>query len=106
MLNSTALQQAYAVEKRSMKYFAGLDVSVKETSICIVDEAGKICSECKAPSFPEDLVGALNNPNGDLNALAWKRARCRNGCSVAWLGRDCQRSVLKRATRRLSCKRR
>ena len=25
-------------EKRSMEHFAGLDVSVKETSICIVDE--------------------------------------------------------------------
>ena len=29
-------------EKRSMDHFAGLDVSVKETSICIVDDAGKI----------------------------------------------------------------
>lgn len=26
-----------------MKYYAGLDVSVKETSVCIVDEKGKIC---------------------------------------------------------------
>ena len=25
-----------------MSYFAGLDVSVKETSVCIVDDAGKI----------------------------------------------------------------
>ena len=25
-----------------MTYFAGLDVSVKETSVCIVDDAGKI----------------------------------------------------------------
>jgi hypothetical protein len=25
-----------------MDHFAGLDVSVKETSICIVDDAGKI----------------------------------------------------------------
>jgi hypothetical protein len=25
-----------------MAYFAGLDVSVKETSVCIVDDAGKI----------------------------------------------------------------
>jgi hypothetical protein len=25
-------------EKRNMDYFAGLDVSVKETSICIVDD--------------------------------------------------------------------
>ena len=27
-----------------MKHYAGLDVSVKETSICIVDEAGKCLS--------------------------------------------------------------
>jgi len=25
-----------------MDYFAGLDVSVKETSVCIVDDAGKL----------------------------------------------------------------
>ena len=25
-----------------MEHFAGLDVSVKETSVCIVDEAGRI----------------------------------------------------------------
>ncbi len=27
--------------KRSMDHFAGLDVSVKETSVCIVDELGQ-----------------------------------------------------------------
>jgi hypothetical protein len=32
-------------EKRSMEHFAGLDVSVKETSVCIVDETGKIVRE-------------------------------------------------------------
>jgi hypothetical protein len=32
-------------EKRSMDHFAGLDVSVKETSICIVDDTGKIVRE-------------------------------------------------------------
>jgi hypothetical protein len=36
-------------EKRSMEHFAGLDVSVKETSICIVDEAGKITREVRSP---------------------------------------------------------
>ena len=30
-----------------MDHFAGLDVSVKETSICIVDDAGKIVREVK-----------------------------------------------------------
>jgi transposase len=29
-------------EKRSREHFAGLDVSVKETSVCIVDRTGKI----------------------------------------------------------------
>jgi hypothetical protein len=28
-------------EKRSMDHFTGLDVSVKETSVCIVDDAGR-----------------------------------------------------------------
>ena len=28
-------------EKRSMDHFAGMDVSVKETSVCILDDAGK-----------------------------------------------------------------
>jgi hypothetical protein len=26
-----------------MKHYAGLDVSVKETSVCIVDETGRVC---------------------------------------------------------------
>ena len=30
-----------------MKHYAGLDVSVEETSVCILDETGKICREVK-----------------------------------------------------------
>ena len=37
-----------------MKHYAGLDVSVKETSICIVEEAGRIRREMKVVSHPED----------------------------------------------------
>jgi transposase len=39
-----------------MDYFAGLDVSVKETSVCIVDDAGKIVREARVPSEPEALL--------------------------------------------------
>jgi transposase len=39
-----------------MKYFAGLDVSLQETAICIVDEDGTVVSEGKAVSEPADLV--------------------------------------------------
>jgi uncharacterized membrane protein len=36
-----------------MEYFAGLDVSLEETSICVVDEAGRIVRELRAASEPE-----------------------------------------------------
>lgn len=49
-----------------MKHYAGLDVSVKETSICIVDETGKICRELKVSSHPEDLLRVLQDPAWNL----------------------------------------
>lgn len=39
-----------------MGYFAGLDVSLEETAICIVDGAGHIVREARAVSEPEVLV--------------------------------------------------
>ena len=44
-----------------MGYFAGLDVSVKETSVCIVDDAGKIVREVRVASEPEALLQVLAN---------------------------------------------
>jgi signal transduction histidine kinase len=44
-----------------MDYFAGLDVSVKETSVCIVDDAGKIVRETRVASEPEALLQVLTN---------------------------------------------
>ncbi len=39
-----------------MGYFAGLDVSLEETAICIIDDAGRIVREARATSEPEALV--------------------------------------------------
>jgi transposase len=44
-----------------MDYFAGLDVSVKQTSVCIVDDAGKIVREARVASEPEALLQVLTN---------------------------------------------
>jgi transposase len=52
-----------------MKYYAGLDVSVKETSVCIVDETGKICHELKVVSHPDDLVAALKAPDLQIERI-------------------------------------
>ena len=45
-----------------MDRFAGLDVSVKETSVCIVDDTGKIVREVKVASEPDALLAVLKNP--------------------------------------------
>jgi len=44
-----------------MDHFAGLDVSVKDTSVCIVDETGKIVREVKVASEPQALLAVLRN---------------------------------------------
>lgn len=44
-----------------MDYFAGLDVSVKETSVCIVDGDGRIALEAKVASEPEALAALLRD---------------------------------------------
>lgn len=42
-----------------MGYFAGLDVSLEETAICIVDDAGQIVREALVASEPEALVASF-----------------------------------------------
>ena len=39
-----------------MEHYAGLDVSLELTSVCIVDTQGRIVREAKVASDPEDLV--------------------------------------------------
>ncbi len=63
-----------------MDHFAGLDVSVKDTSVCIVDDAGRIVREIKVPSEPEDLLRALKNP-----AYHFKRIGLEAGPLSQWL---------------------
>ena len=63
-----------------MEHFAGLDVSVKETSICIVDGTGKIVREVKVASEPETLLAVLTNPT-----YRFKRIGLEAGPLSQWL---------------------
>jgi transposase len=42
-----------------MDYFAGLDVSMNETHICVVDRDGLVIHEAKVASMPVDIAAAL-----------------------------------------------
>ena len=63
-----------------MDHFAGLDVSVKETSVCIVDDTGRIVREVKVASEPEALLAVLTNP-----ACHFKRIGLEAGPLSQWL---------------------
>jgi len=67
-------------EKRSMDHFAGLDISVKETSVCIVDDTGKIVREVKVASEPEALLAVLKDC-----AYRFKRIGLEAGPLSQWL---------------------
>src|SRR6202011_4983616 len=49
----------------TMAHFVGLDVSVKETSVCVVDDAGKVLCERKVPTEPDDIAVLLTSVGGE-----------------------------------------
>ena len=63
-----------------MDHSAGLDVSVKETSVCIVDDTGRIVREVKVASEPEALLQVLRNPT-----YHFKRIGLEAGPLSQWL---------------------
>jgi len=63
-----------------MSHYAGLDVSLEETAICVVDSTGRIIKETRAPSEPEALVTALREIGLPLERIGLE------ACSMAsWL---------------------
>ena len=73
---------APSIRRRSAAWtiFASLDVSVKETSVCIVDDTGRILREVKVSSEPEALLQVLRNP-----AYCFKRIGLEAGPLSQWL---------------------
>jgi transposase len=53
----------------AMTHFVGLDVPVKETAVCVVDEAGTVICEQKVPSEPDDIVTLLTSVGVDYGRI-------------------------------------
>ena len=63
-----------------MQHYIGLDVSVKETSVCIVDKAGKVIREVKVATKPVAILAVLTE-----EALAIERIGLEAGPLSQWL---------------------
>jgi len=55
-----------------MKHYVGLDVAMKKTSICIVDEKGKIVHESEAKTDPQVLTEAINKTGFSIELIGFE----------------------------------
>jgi transposase len=64
----------------AVRYFAGLDVSLEETAICIIDETGAIVREARVVSEPDALVAFF-----DALGMTLERVGLEACSLTAWL---------------------
>jgi transposase len=63
-----------------MEHYAGLDVSMKDTSVCVIDDSGRLVCEVKVESEPEAIVAVLAD-----EAFSIKRIGLEAGPLSQWL---------------------
>ena len=78
-----------------MQHYVGLDVSVKETSVCIVDKAGKVMREVKVATKPEAILAVLTEEGLAIERIGLEAGPLSRWLSAHWLKRVCRRSVLR-----------
>jgi transposase len=79
---------------------AAVDVSVKESSVCIVDETGKVCREVKVLSHPEDLVQVLKDPAWRFDRIGLEAGPLSQWLFTGLAKRACRSSLPDLAMRR------
>jgi transposase len=57
--NPTGLGLALAKRRAAMEQYVGLDISLKETSLCVVDQTGTTLWQGKCASTPEGIAAVL-----------------------------------------------
>jgi len=69
-----------------MKQYVGLDVSQKETSVCVVNEVGQVLFEGKAKSDPGALTALLRKRAPQVSASDLRPGRWRVGYGMNFVG--------------------
>jgi len=60
-----------------MEHFAGIDVSLELSSVCVVDAQGKIVREAKVASEPESLVAFFGSLGFAVKRIGLEAGHCR-----------------------------
>jgi len=69
-----------------MKHYVGLDVSMKETFVCILDETGKVVREGRVKTDPGLIAGYLEKARLDVGgALTIDKVGIESGSISGWL---------------------
>jgi hypothetical protein len=63
------------INRRTRMYYIGIDVSTKESALCILDDKGKIVRETKLPTDPEVIARFVAG-----TGLAIERIGLESGC--------------------------
>lgn len=66
-----------------MKYYTGLDVSMKTTSLCIINQDGKIVYETSVPSEPKYIATAIKETKLQIEKVALE-----SGSISRWLAKE------------------
>ncbi len=72
-----------------MKYFAGLDVSLEATCVCVIDESGRVMREAKVLSCPRAITRYLEGTE-----LSFERIGLEAGQLAPWLYRGLREAGL------------
>ena len=64
-----------------MEYFVGLDVSIEETAVCVVDDKGTVAHSGAVATDPERSRRCCGPMPGGCAGWAMRLAPCRHGCT-------------------------
>src|SRR5690242_9285399 len=68
--------------REAVMLYVGLDVSVRRTSVCVMDARGQVVSERSVPSTPEAIAAVIGDAGADV-----ERVGLEAGINSAWLAR-------------------